>query len=293
MNLKIKLAVFSSAVMVMITPLFGINNFAFDNYQTVQAITGTKTEAISKAVLQELNNLRAQNNETSVSQASALTKLAQSRADHLANINGLDGHSGYNYKDGAPYTAIAGENIGYWYNSKITDPKVIAKEIIQNLYDDVGVADYGHRKNMLDPYFKHVGIGVSINPTNGYIFYAQDFGTTSSELGNDRTAAIAYAQYTQTNGLSAQYPTQYDQNASSSSYALFPGATKINSVVSTSQLTPLYDAPTGGKKSNRSLAPKTDWYTDQVYTDQNGNNWYRVSTSEWALINQAKIKNLS
>lgn len=70
---------------------------------------------------------------------------------------------------------------------------------------------------MLNPYFKHVGIGVSVNPANGYIYYAQDFGTTNSELGNKWAGARAYSQYTSQVGLSSNYPTVYDRNSSSSS----------------------------------------------------------------------------
>lgn len=274
----------------LVTLIFSIGLF---NQSNVSAATDSKSEAISQQILVELNNLRAQNGESKVTGVYPLTYLAQSRAAHLSNIGRLDEHAGYNYKNGAPYTSVAGENIGYWYNSAITDPKEIAKQIIEDLYDDTGIANYGHRKNMLNPYFKHVGIGVTINPATGYIYYAQDFGTTSTELGNDYQAASAYAKYTQQNGLSSQYPTTYDKNASVSTQSgVFPGATKINSVVSTKGLTHLYDAPSNGKLSNRGLAPNTDWYTDQVFVDQAGNHWYRVSTSEWAMINNASIRDL-
>ncbi|WP_125707661.1 CAP domain-containing protein [Companilactobacillus zhongbaensis] len=261
---------------------------------TASAATNSQSEAISHEVLVELNNLRSQNGESKVTGVYPLANLAQNRADYLSNIGRLDEHAGYDYKQGAPYTAVAGENIGYWYNSAISDPKVIAKHIIANLYDDTGIANFGHRKNMLNPYFQHVGIGVSINPITNYIYYAQDFGTTSAELGNNYDAAVAYANYTKQDGLSSQYPTKYDQNAtvSTTKSEIFPGATKINSVVSTQGLTRLYDAPTNGKLSNRGLAPNTDWYTDQVYVDSAGNHWYRVSTSEWAMINNASIRNI-
>lgn len=250
--------------------------------QEVHAATSTQTTAIAKQIMLELNNLRSQNGLSKVTVALQLNNLAQSRANHLANIGRLDQHSGYNYTAGAPYTAVAGENIGYWYNSAIHDPKTIAKQIIRQLYDDQGVADYGHRKNMLNPYFAHVGIGVSIDPANNYVFYAQDFGTTSNELGNNYQKAKAYAQYTQQNGLSSQYPSVYNENDNTAS--VLAQATKISGVVTTSNLTHLYDRP-NGKLSNRSLAKSTAWYTDYTFVDGYGNHWYRVSTSEWAPIN--------
>lgn len=144
---------------------------------------------------------------------------------------------------------------------------------------------------MLNPYFKHVGIGVSVNPANGYIYYAQDFGTTNSELGNKWAGARAYSQYTSQVGLSSNYPTVYDRNSSSSSQTTDMGVRQINAVVTTSQLTPLTIGP-NGKTDNRSLAKHTGWYTDKVFTDQNGHTWYRVSTSEWAQIDNANLEYL-
>ncbi|WP_125711051.1 hypothetical protein [Companilactobacillus zhongbaensis] len=47
------------------------------------------------------------------------------------------------------------------------------------------------------------------------------------------------------------------------------------------QYAPLLDTANG--KSNRSLAPGSDWYTDKFMIDtQNASLYYRVSTSEWA-----------
>lgn len=286
----------NKALIVFFTMLFMVPLMLlqFGRTQDVQAVTNSQSEAIAKSILVELNDLRKQNDLGNVSGVSVLTNMSQNRANHLANINRLDEHSGYNYLSGAPFTAVAGENIGYWYNSSITDPKEIAQQIISNLYDDDGVATFGHRKNMLNPFFKHVGIGVSINPSNGYIYYAQDFGSTTAEVGNNFDAMKAYADYSNQVGLSAQYPSTYQPNAKTASvFELFSGATKISSAVTTSQLTSLYSAPVNGIKSNRALAPKTDWYTDQVYVDQSGNHWYRVSTSEWAMINNAKIRNVN
>lgn len=53
------------------------------------------------------------------------------------------------------------------------------------------------------------------------------------------------------------------------------------------QYAPLLDL--NNKKSSRSLAPGSDWYTDQYLIDKNSNAlYYRVSTSEW--INEYYIK---
>ncbi|WP_125768366.1 hypothetical protein [Companilactobacillus furfuricola] len=53
------------------------------------------------------------------------------------------------------------------------------------------------------------------------------------------------------------------------------------------QYAPLID--TVNKESNRSLAPKSDWYTDKFMVDKNwGDLFYRVSTSEW--VNERYIK---
>jgi uncharacterized protein YkwD len=293
MKKGIKLAVMASTAVLLASPFLGASAILGSSATTVEATTNSQSEAIGKAILVELNNLRSQNGENTLTGVYVLTNMAQGRAEHLSNIGKLDGHSGYNYQSGAPYIGVAGENIGYWYNPSITDPTKIAKQIIQDLYDDEGVATFGHRKNMLNPYFKHVGIGVSINPSTGYIYYAQDFGSTSAEVGNDNyNGAKDYSEYTSQTGLSAQYPSTYNQNASTTtSESIFSGATQINSVVTASSLTPLFSSPLG-TKSNRQLAANSAWYTDQVFTDKYGNNWYRVSTNEWAPINHANIRNL-
>lgn len=286
MKLSLKYAVLMTSVLIIGSPMITASPVMTTSPSTAMAATSSQTEAIARDVQKELNNLRNQNGEQSLDRVYELTYLAQTRANHLSNINSLDEHSGYNYLAGEPYTAVAGENIGYWYNSSVNDPEKIAKEIIADLYDDTGVSTFGHRKNMLNPYFKHVGIGVSVNPANGYIYYAQDFGTTNSELGNKWAGARAYSQYTSQVGLSSNYPTVYDRNSSSSSQTTDMGVRQINAVVTTSQLTPLTIGP-NGKTDNRSLAKHTGWYTDKVFTDQNGHTWYRVSTSEWAQIDNA------
>ncbi|MFD1472015.1 CAP domain-containing protein [Companilactobacillus mishanensis] len=298
MNNRMKVALTATAVMLLASPVISVGVTSPSNVQTAQAATADQVPAIQSAILNELNNLRAQNGLSPVTEVSPLVNLAANRASHLSAMGALDHHAGYNYKDGAPYTAVAGENIGYWYNSSITDPTEIAKQIITNLYDDNGIATFGHRKNMLNPYFTHVGIGVTINPSNGYIFYTQEFGTMSNEITANVNAVRNYSAYTGAIGLSSEFPTKFDPsisssstNSNTSSNSVYPGATKINAIITPVRLTTLYTSP-AGKKSNRSIAGNTSWYTDQVFIDGQGNHWYRVSTSEWAEVNDGNLQNL-
>lgn len=116
-----------TSVLIIGSPMITASPVMTTSPSTAMAATSSQTEAIARDVQKELNNLRNQNGEQSLDRVYELTYLAQTRANHLSNINSLDEHSGYNYLAGEPYTAVAGENIGYWYNSSVNDPEKIAK----------------------------------------------------------------------------------------------------------------------------------------------------------------------
>jgi hypothetical protein len=87
--------------------------------------------------------------------------LSQAAQDHALDMgkNGREGHTG---SDGSTLPAriarhgkwsyTIGENCAYGYDT--------AQSIVIGLLLDAGVPDRGHRKNILNPAFRYVGIGI-------------------------------------------------------------------------------------------------------------------------------------
>ena len=98
-----------------------------------------------------------------------LTSIAQGHAVKTGNA-GRVGHQGFNKRFeplmGNPYNHV-GENCSYGYEKAI--------DIVLTLLIDEGVADVGHRKNILSEEFNSVG--VAIRPHKGYrVNCVIDFG---------------------------------------------------------------------------------------------------------------------
>ena len=72
-----------------------------------------------------------------------------------------------------------GENIGRHPSNKILDDIETTLEFHDRLFIDQGVVGRGHRKNILNPLFKDVGISLAIGPSEGYPYSYKltcDFG---------------------------------------------------------------------------------------------------------------------
>lgn len=188
---------------------------------TSSTSTTTKTQAgyenidlasVKLAMLNELNRLRSQNDLKPLTSVDVLNNYAQARTDSFITSGGVDDHSNWHSANMYPYNYTAEENIAQMPFSMIgsTDPLIIAEKITDEFYSETydSNPDFGHRKNMLNPYISYVGIGVSVSNT-GMIYFSQ-------EMGNDQES---YSKYDPTD-VKDYYMTKYNDYANPSKYDL-------------------------------------------------------------------------
>lgn len=255
----------------------------------IQANATSDVAAIKNAMVSEINNLRAQNGLNALTSVGVLNNYAQRRTDSFAsNGTGIDNHAGWDSSKMAPYNLTAEENIGQLPLGTLSnDPTQIAKTITEEFYNENNdaIPNYGHRKNMLNPYVGYIGVGVTIG-TNGMIYFSQ-------EIGNDATYA-AKSSYTQRNTYyyttmnDYANPSKYDsvdtereqsnaaadyvQNGTKYIYSdIRGGVSTRNSYVN------MYDRD-GNIYTNLKLAPGTDWASD-IVSIINGSYYLHVSTN--------------
>lgn len=259
------------------------------NTPKIQANSTVDVSAIKVAMLAELNNLRSQNNLNSLTEVGVLNNYAQERTNIFAsNGTGIDNHVGWNSQKMAPYNLTAEENIGQLPLGTLpNDPAEIAKTIIAEFYNENNdaIPNYGHRKNMLNPYVGYVGFGVTIG-TNGMIYFSQEIGNDASYASKssytDRntyyyTSQNDYANVSQYDVADASRKTSnssadYVQNGNKYIYSdIRGGASTRNSYVN------LYDRE-GTMYTNLRLAPGTDWASD-IVSIINGSFYLHVSNN--------------
>lgn len=109
-------------------------------------------------------------------------------ADNYARFMAQHNVFGHN-ENGTPFTRIketgysfhvAGENIAAGSLDALdasASPKQAAIAFVKQLIIDSGIKDVGHRKNILNPYFKELGVGYFRKSGSHYVNYTvQDFG---------------------------------------------------------------------------------------------------------------------
>lgn len=231
-----------------------------------------------------LNRLRSQNDLKPLTSVDVLNNYAQARTDSFITSGGVDDHSNWHSANMYPYNYTAEENIAQMPFSMIgsTDPLIIAEKITDEFYSETydSNPDFGHRKNMLNPYISYVGIGVSVSNT-GMIYFSQ-------EMGNDQES---YSKYDPTD-VKDYYMTKYNDYANPSKYDLadanrkgadytqrkdYTTADLRGGVTTKNYVTPVYDRY-GNKSKDLELAPNSDWISDIVATI-NGKKYYHVSTN--------------
>lgn len=247
--------------------------------------------AVRSAMLTELNRLRAQNGLKALTSVPTLNSYAQSRTESFTST-GVDNHAGWNSANMYPYYLDAEENIAQMPYSMLgtTDPTAIAQKITREFYMEMydPEPNYGHRKNMLNPYIDYVGIGVSVSK-NGMIYFSQ-------EMGNDVTSHSKY----DASDIYAYYLTNENDYANVSKYDLADSsrtnedyATRDNystadirgGVTTKNQTTAVYDRY-GNKRADMSLAPNSSWYSD-IIAIIDGNFYYHVSNDGFVSANDA------
>lgn len=266
-----------------------------DNANNTATTQGTynsiNVAAVRNAMLNELNRLRAQNGLTALVSVGALNNYAQSRTDGFTNT-GVDNHAGWNSNNMYPYYLDAEENIAQMPFSMLgtTDPTIIAQKITHEFYSETydPEPNYGHRKNMLNPYINYVGIGVSVS-ANGMVYFSQ-------EMGNDQTSHSKYSAsdiyaYYLTNENDYANVSKYDladSNKKSADYVTrdnYNTADLRGGITTKNQTTAVYDRY-GNKRADFSLAANSSWASDMIAIID-GNFFYHVSTNGFVSANDA------
>lgn len=250
------------------------------------------TAAVRVAMLSELNRLRAQNNLQPLTSVNTLNSYAQSRTDSFLGSGGVDNHAGWNSANMYPYNLTAEENIAQMPYSMLgtTDPTVIAQKITNEFYSEMydPEPNYGHRKNMLNPYVNFVGIGVSI-ADNGMIYFSQEMGN-NQETYSKYDASDVYAYYL-TNDNDYANVSQYDiadakkTDADYQNRDNYKTADLRGGVTTKNQVTHLYDRY-GNQRTDLALAPNSEWISDMIAIID-GNFYYHVSTNGFVAADDA------
>jgi len=247
--------------------------------------------AVKAAMLNELNRLRAQNGLTALISVDTLNSYAQSRTEGFTST-GVDNHAGWNSANMYPYYLDAEENIAQMPYSMLgtTDPTVIAQKITHEFYSEMydPEPNYGHRKNMLNPYITYVGIGLSVS-SNGMIYFSQEMGNDQASHSKYNASDI-YAYYL-TNENDYANVSKYDvadSNRKSDDYVArdnYATADVRGGVTTKNQQTVVYDR-FGNKRADMSLAPNTSWASD-IIAIIDGNFFYHVSNDGFVSANDA------
>lgn len=247
--------------------------------------------AVKSSMLTELNRLRAQNGLSALTSVNTLNSYAQSRTDGFTNT-GVDNHAGWNSAYMYPYNLDAEENIAQMPYSMLgtIDPATIAQKITHEFYSETydPEPNYGHRKNMLNPYVNYVGIGVSVGG-NGMVYFSQ-------EMGNDQAAHSKY----DASDIYSYYLTNENDYANVSKYDVadagktgadyqdrdnYKTADIRGGVTTKDKLTRVYDRY-GNQRTDYELAPNSSWISD-VIAIIDGNFYYHVSTNGFVAAEDA------
>lgn len=251
-----------------------------------QASSYVDTDAVSSSILNELNNLRAQNGLSQMYRSEQLVKFAQYRANQMATAQVAD-HSGWEPSLAAPYDQNPAENVGSAPLQYLPDDaNAIGIWFIKNFYTEEydSESNYGHRKNLLEPYTKYVGIAAAIS--NGNIFVAMDFG-------NDPAAQSSFNQKDMANYLDSYHynfanNSVYDKisydtdHTRTSNY--YPADIIGGVTTKSNQLTNVYHRD-GSQYPSLHLAPNTQWASD-IIANINNHLYMRVTTDGFVDIDE-------
>lgn len=257
-----------------------------DVVAVTNAVYKPNVTAVQNMMLLEINRLRAQNHLGALRLDNGITnawsnQIVQSNAQlpslhHDPNQPNVLNRLGF---------LLTGENLastpggvprlfGSLRKPAITDDATLAVQIVEQYYDDYGVADYGHRKNLLNPYFTNVGIAFALKKdTDGnYIVYnALDFGGNTPSW--QYSVVRAYFNYSQQNGLSGYYPTRYTpSNPASLRIATVTGKWGV-------QLDNGYGP--SARYTGRTLPKGSQWQVGNIARDTQGKTWYLVGGNQW------------
>ncbi|MQS51674.1 CAP domain-containing protein [Lactobacillus salsicarnum] len=262
-----------------------------NNIAITQASSSYNVSAIKSAIVNETNRLRSQNGLDPISEVALLDSYAQRRADTLSDANDLDYHKGWDATQMAPYNQDAEENILQMPISNIDgDATTIGQGVIKEFYQEKNDPDpnYGHRKNILNPYVGFMGIGVTVTPS-GMIYVAQEIGNNDEYAA--KSTAIQRNKYYYTHDNDYANVSKYDladseRNSGNATqdYTQTDKYTYVDlrgGVSTLGNYVNMYNK-TGKAYTNVRLAPNTDWYSD-IMAIINGTYFFHVSTDGYVL----------
>ncbi|UQS82090.1 CAP domain-containing protein [Bombilactobacillus folatiphilus] len=254
--------------------------FVVGGFMAQQVTAAVDTASYQAALTQELNRLRSQNQLATLQMNSQLNTFSQERVEQLMQEHSLshDGHWGEIYPD-----MYSGENL-----VRILDTGNLWQNVVNAtafLYDDYGNPDFGHRKNMLNPLYTDVGLGIA-KSTSGTLYIVQTFWTPNSQrwTAAQQQTAQDYYQYTKKQGLDElRYPSHYDLAGQEDwfSYPQWennPQVYDLDGVVQVQQNTVLYDAA-GQPILSRVLPAQSAWYTNR-FLMVNNQPFYQIGQNQ-------------
>ncbi|MQS44221.1 CAP domain-containing protein [Lactobacillus salsicarnum] len=262
-----------------------------NNIAITQASSSYDVAAIKSEIINETNRLRSQNGLNPLTDIGFLDTYAQKRADTLSDANSLDYHKGWSAIPMAPYNQDAEENILLMPIANIDgNASTIAKGVIKEFYQEKNDPDpnYGHRKNLLNPYVGFMGTGVTIT-SGGVIYVAQEMGNDDNYA--ERSSILDRNKYYYTHDNYYSNVSKYDlSNSERNTGNAAQDYTQTNNytfvdlrggVSTLDNFVNIY-SKNGKQYTNVRLAPNTDWYSD-IMAIINGTYYFHVSTDGYVL----------
>ncbi len=143
--------------------------------------------ATQKAIVNEINRLRAMNNLNPLQVSNKLSQFSMQRAQNLASAGQLDGHAGA-YGELYPNEyALVTENIGEDYLQPTPEQNAI--ESTKNYFHEYGSYSDGHRKNLLNPFVTEIGVGAA-SDNNGTMYTVETIVAPFSVINSTNSDAL-------------------------------------------------------------------------------------------------------
>ncbi|MFD1671024.1 CAP domain-containing protein [Agrilactobacillus yilanensis] len=170
----------------------------------------------------------------------------------------------------------------------ITNDEQLAIALVTQYYDDVGVTDYGHRKNLLNPWFTQVGMAFTkTTDANGVtrVYNSLDFAGVATAATN--SAINNYVSYSSESGVNeSTWPTHY--TPLSETYINWQSG--IYGVINDKAGLDLWTGYGQNRSySGRVLPYGSAWKIDGTKVDSNGTLWYLVGPNQWLDSNYVNV----
>ncbi|MCD2256527.1 CAP domain-containing protein [Lactobacillus sp. CC-MHH1034] len=171
----------------------------------------------------------------------------------------------------------------------VTSDQQLAIALITQYYDDIGVADFGHRKNLLNPYFDQIGLALNYRTdADGTVRVYNSLNFAGVATNENNQAINDYLAYSTTIGLDQQrFPSTYtplDEQTISRQANLI-------GVVPRNQNIHLYNRyGQQATHSGRQLPGGSTWRITETCYDETGQLWYQVGADQWVNSNSIQVQ---